>query len=109
MIVETNISYGYLDLIKIFLDANNLDIKIQDKSAYPFGKIVFEYDEDSEVATTITFMSYRHLGFENMLCDYLIKCGIDPSIISIGSAKPKRDMNKLEEEWQEHRKSIGLG
>lgn len=108
MIVETKISYGYLELIKIFFQANNIDVKIKDMAAYPYGKIIIEYEDDSDAATTITFLSYKHLGLENMLCDYLIKCGIDPIIISIGSAQPVRDMNKLEEDWQEHRKRIGL-
>lgn len=109
MIVETKISYGYLDLIKIFFQANNIDVKIRDMSAYPYGKIIIEYDDDSDTSVAITFMSYKHLGLENMLCDYLIRCGIDPRIIPVGRAKPPvRDMNKLEEEWQEHRKRIGL-
>src|ERR1035437_4305109 len=104
MIVNTNISYGYHTLIETFFNANDLDVKIQDMTAYPYGKIILEYDENSETAYGITFMSIRHLGFENMLCDYLIRCGIMPSMIPIGSVTIKRDMKALDRQWEEHRK-----
>lgn len=108
MVIKTDISYGYLELIKVFFKANNLDVIIQDMTAYPHGKIHLEYDGDSEIAHSITFMSIRHLGLENMLCDYLIKCGILPSQIATGSFVSKRDMKELDRKWDEHRKLIGI-
>ena len=108
MIVNTNISYGYHTLIETFFKANDLDVKIQDMTAYPHGKIILEYEDNSETAYSITFMSVRHLGFENMLCDYLIRCGIMPSRIAIGMMEIKRDMEELDKKWEEHRKLIGL-
>ena len=83
-------------------------MEIEDKSAYPFGKITLIYEDDSETALSITFMSVRHLGFENMLCDYLIKCGIPVSLISIGQQAVKRDMAELDKQWDEHRRRIGI-
>ena len=108
MIVETNISYGYNELLKVFFKANDLDVTIEDRAAYPHGKIILEYRDDSDTAYNITFMSIRHLGLENMMCDYLIKCGIPPKRISIGSWAPNRDMEELDKQWEEHRKTIGL-
>ncbi len=109
MIIKTNISYGYLTLIKTFMHANNLDLKIQDMSAYPHGKVILEYDDDSDTATTLTFMSYKHLGLENMLCDYLIRCGVDPILISVGVAtQPNRNMKELDKQWEDHRRLIGF-
>ena len=108
MILETQISYGYKTLIETFCKANNLDINIMDMSAYPYGKIILLYEDNSETAITMSFMSMKHLGFENMLCDYLIKCGTPPSLIPIGKVAVKRDMIKLDKEWEEHRKAIGL-
>lgn len=109
MIVNTQISYGYASLIEVFCKANELDVTIQNMSAYPFGKIILHFEDNSGTAHSITFLSYKHLGLENMLCDYLIKCGIPPVLIPVGKAPVKRNMDQVEKEWQEHRKSIGLG
>jgi hypothetical protein len=108
MIVNTQISYGYASLIETFFKANELDVIIEDMRAYPYGKIVLHYEDDSETACSITFMSIRHLGFENMLCDYLIKCGISPSLIPIGQVAVKRDMEQLDKDWVKHRKGMGF-
>jgi hypothetical protein len=108
MIVNTQISYGYAELIKIFFKANELDVHIQDMTAYPYGKIILHYVDGSDTAITITFMSMKHLGFENMLCDYLIKCGIPAASIPIGSATQKRDLQELDRKWEEHRKHMGF-
>jgi hypothetical protein len=106
-IVETNISWGFLNLIEIFLQANNLVVTCK-----PCGisekKITLEYEENSETAMNITFMSIKHLGLENMLCDYLKRCGIPYELIPVGNSYPNRDMNKVEKEWLEHRKKLGF-
>lgn len=110
MIVETKISYGHSNLIKVFFEANNLAVHMRDMSAYPFGKVILEYEDNSDTAFQITFMSYKHAGFENMLWDYLIRCGIDPSLIPIGNSNAKkRDMKELDDAWEKHRKEIGFG
>lgn len=104
MIVNTQISYGYVSLIETFFKANELDVTVQDMSAYPYGKIVLHYEDDSDTACTITFMSIKHLGFENMLCDYLIKCGITPSLIPIGKEAIVRDMKQVDKDWENYKK-----
>ena len=101
--IETNISWGFLNLIETFFEANNLDVKCKD-SGVSERKITLEYEEDSDTALSITFMSVRHLGFENMLYDYLKKCGIPTKLISVGNSYPNRDMKKLDEEWEKYRR-----
>lgn len=107
--VKTNISYGFLELIKIFANANNLNLTLE-----PFGKVPgleklkISYESDSDTAYSITMLSYKHLGFENMLFDYLQRCGVSLESIPNGRMALKRDMNKLDEEWQEYRKQLGL-
>lgn len=104
MTVDTCISYGYIELINIFCKANELDVTIVNTAS----RITVQYEDKSDTDDTITFMSFKHLGFENMLCDYLIRCGIAPSLIGTGSFTAKRDMKALDKDWEEHRKRIGL-
>ena len=101
--IEIDISLRYLDLITIFFKANGLtdlgfvlttaDVKYdlpinivtnmpgggdrQYKSTQTRKVMLCSYDEDNEEqANKIMFMSLKHLGFNNMLHDYLNKCGI---------------------------------
>jgi len=106
-LVETNISWGFSNLIETFFKANNLAVTCVARSVSE-RKITLEYEEDSDTALSITFMSVRHLGFENMLCDYLKRCGIPYELIPVGNSLPNRNMNELEEQWQEHRKKLGF-
>ena len=113
MIIKTNISFGYKDLLDIFFKANNLQVTcIECEREKDWGErhklTGLEYEENSDTELSITFMSMKHLGFENMLCDYLIKCGISPSLISVGQNGKSRDMKKLDEEWENRRKELGL-
>ena len=115
--VDTGISWGYLPLLEIFAQANSLVFKFE---AYnheireEHGIVIARehtrimYEDNSDTAMSVTFMSIRHLGFENMLCDYLIKCNVNPSMISTGSAVMRKDPEQMEKDWQEHRKKIGL-
>jgi hypothetical protein len=106
-LVETNISWGFSNLIEVFFKANNLDVKCTGRGVSNM-KLTLEYEEDSDTALSITFMSVRHLGFENMLCDYLKRCGIPYELIPVGNSLPNRDMKKLDAEWEEHRKQLGF-
>jgi len=108
--VYTNISWGYLSLIEIFAKANSLVLKFEPRyTVEPVRELMtILYEEDSDTDITITFMSIRHLGFENMLCDYLIKCNIDPQMIPIGRIVMRKSAEQMEKDWQEHRKQIGL-
>jgi hypothetical protein len=109
IIVNTNISTGYITLIDAFAKANNLKLKlstIDENVGNP--KLRITYEDNSDTAFQITFMSMRHLGFENMLCDYLIRCGVAAGLIPIGRAAVERDMKKLEQDWEERRKELGF-
>ena len=103
--IELDISVRYLDLITIFFKANGLTdlgitLTVEDIiykipvnivsnrpdtadreyiSEQTRKTIVCTYDEDNEEqAGKIMFMSFTHLGFNNMLHDFLNKCGIPP-------------------------------
>ena len=106
--VKTNISWGYLPLIEIFAKANSLVLEFESRIQTPRQLITIYYEDDSDTDMTITFMSIRHLGFENMLCDYLIRCGIDSTTIPTGGTVMRKSDEQMEKEWQEHRKKIGL-
>jgi hypothetical protein len=107
MIVQTNISWGFLNLIETFFKANNLDVKCTGRGVSQM-KLTLEYEDDSDTAMSITYMSFRHLGFENMLVDYLKRCGVPIELITVGNSYPNRDMKKLDAEWEEHRKKLGF-
>lgn len=122
--VDTKISWGYLPLLKIFAQANSLvldfepyyqEIEKDEVGAFGNTSIVtarqytrISYEDNSDTASSITFLSFRHLGFENMLCDYLIRCNVDPQMIPVGSYVMRKSNEQMEKEWQEHRKKIGL-
>lgn len=105
--VDTNISWGYSNLIEIFFKANELDVKCAGRGVSDM-KLTLEYEDDSETAMSITFMSVKHLGLENMLVDYLKRCGIPLELVSVGNSYSKRDMEKVEADWQEYRKKLGF-
>lgn len=109
MKIETHISWGYVELIKIFFTANNLDVKCTERLTSSITThINLEFVDDSDTALSITMMSYRHLGFENMLCDYLRRTGVPLAMISTGRQAIKRDMAQVDKDWENHRKLIGL-
>jgi len=110
MIVNTNISYGYVSLLNTFFEANELYVKCQENIIDEHSHFTsLHYEDNTDTAYKITFMSIRHLGFENMLCDYLINCGVQSSRISVGKLAVKRDMAALDKMWDEHRKSQRFG
>jgi len=108
MEIETQISYGFVDLLNTFFEANKLEVNCLERDNYPSNLITLIYEDDSETAMSITLMSYRNLGFDNMLCDYLIKCGVPANRIAIGRVDITRNMKKLDEDWEAYRKTIGL-
>ncbi|HEY6435346.1 MAG TPA: hypothetical protein VIY47_02035, partial [Ignavibacteriaceae bacterium] len=109
MELQTNISWGYVSLLDIFFKANELDISCKMRKDGPTKEMVnLIYEEGSDTESAMTFLGIKHLGFKNMLDDYLIKCGIDPGFISHGRLAVKRDMKKLDQEWEEHRRQLGF-
>lgn len=117
-IVDTQISWGYMPLLEIFAKANSLVLKFEPwypEEVVEGSSIIrsreytrITYQDNSDTAMSITCMSIKHLGFENMLCDYLIRCNVQPQMIPIGKAVMKKDPEQMEQEWQAHRKKIGL-
>lgn len=93
--VITDISYRHYDLIRIFFEANELldlgftldIVDIESPLSYSVDgreyiitnvKKVLSYSYDAEnvdAAGKIMHMSIKHLGFTNMLHDYLNRCG----------------------------------
>lgn len=98
--IQTDISARYLPLITIFFEANELfklgfklgSAEINNPLTYtvspftgsaktysiPATKAVVQYtydDDDDEQVSKLMFMAIKHLGFTNMLHDYLNKCG----------------------------------
>ena len=124
-VVNTQISWGYLPLLQIFAQANSLLLKfepyyfeMESSEAIAPGKeskIVvgrqyarITYEDNSDTALSITSLSFKHLGFENMLCDYLIRCNVQPQLIPIGQYVMRKSNEEMEKGWQEHRRKIGL-
>jgi hypothetical protein len=102
-IIELDISVRHIALVEIFFKANelyDLGLKLEivdtvfetpltitpptgvdNQRTITFNQtkktLVCIYDEENEEQTSkIMFMSIKHLGFNNMLHDFLNKCGI---------------------------------
>lgn len=108
MVIKSIISWGFVDLMETFFKANNLDVRCEIRSGEGSNKITFEYDDNSDTDLAISYMSIKHLGFENMLCDYLVRLGYPPGLISIGRTVIKRDMKELDKAWEERRRELGF-
>ena len=105
-VFETQISYGYKELIEVFAKANNLVFSYEERRIDALNRLYLTIlvEENSETDLSITFMSVKHLGFENMLVDYLLRCGIEKPMIQVGSARQKRNMEELDRAWEVYRK-----
>lgn len=105
--VDTTISIGYRSLIEEFMKANSLNVTLEEKQIGSYPKLVVVYDEnDFDTSSSIMFLSTKNLGLNNMLCDYLQRCGVPLEMISIGKAPVKLDRKKLEADWEEYRKNV---
>lgn len=105
--ILTCISEGYLSLIETFCRANEIDATLGTEMTDKFNhglvpKITLTYDENSETADTLAFLALRHCGIENMLCHYLMKCGINENAINFGKI-PTR--SATDAEYEAYRKS----
>jgi len=97
MIIQTEIDVAHLELIKIFIKANELvgvvikETPFEIRGRFHMGlQLESIYEPTSE---TFTFMGFRHCGILNMFDDYLLKCGIPCDAI-----KPKSYHRQLQEE-----------
>lgn len=97
MIIDTEIDIAHIELIKIFIKANDLvGIVITEAPHEVRGRFhmclqLESTFEDTSVA--LTLMGVRHCGVKNMLDDYLLRCGIQPDAI-----RPKSMHRQLQEE-----------
>lgn len=107
-IFETQISFGHAALLRTFFEANELNVNLEERSIGIGTRVTLSFEENSDTDYSITVMSLRHLGFENMLVDYLKRCGIPVNRITDGRQAVVRSMEELDRQWNEHRKSIGL-
>ena len=108
--IVTCISEGYIPLIKTFCEANELDITIGTvkTNKYGFGsvpKITLEYVEESDTADTLAFLALKHCGVENMLCDYLRRCGINENAFNFGKVPTRSASDK---DYEEYKKALGV-
>lgn len=99
MNIETKINVDHLELIKIFLEANELNAIANEDEIIIRGVIhkalsIVVWDEDSEIK--LTFMGVRHAGVLNMLDDYLLKCGV-----AVDTINPKTMHRQLQSEKED--------
>ena len=109
MLIQTTLRAEHIELIKIFFKANELkDVVIGTCDKTIGGSIhlviTIEYDDESDSAQKISYMSLIHSGFQNMLDSYLICCGVSPFELNPSELKEKVTDRELEA----HFKKIGL-
>jgi hypothetical protein len=97
MIINTQLDIAHIELIKIFIKANDLvgivlrEYPIEVRGRFHMCLQLESTFEDTSIA--LTFMGVIHCGVLNMLDDYLMKCGVTPD-----SLKPKSIHRQLQEE-----------
>lgn len=86
MIINTKIDVVHLELINIFIKANDLVGIVVSSEPYEingrFHMTLRLTSTFKDTSATLTFMGVRHSGILNMLDDYLIKCGVPWDAIS---------------------------
>jgi len=111
MIVETDLSNAHLELVRIFFTANELDrvyVNEYQKNIRGMTHVMLQLswdDNDEETASKITYMAIVHLGINNMLDDYLMKCGVDVWHLppaSIKAQERKEQQEQKDKEFNEY-------
>ena len=85
------------------MKANGLDVNVVQRDVAPFPMINL-CPMSPTAEQDLTFFGYKHLGIENMLCDYLKKCGISPDAMNKHMYIPKRNAKALDVQWETSRK-----
>ena len=100
MIIDTQLDVEHLELIKIFIDANELVGIVIRQVPMEYNKrhhMVLQLESTHDLTSEkLTFMGYRHSGVLNMFDDYLLKCGVPHDAL-----KPKSYYRQLQEEQEE--------
>ena len=100
MIINTQLDVAHMELIKIFIKANDLTgIVINEVPWEVNGRfhMVLQLDAVYEPsAEALTFLGFRHCGVLNMFDDYLLKCGVAPDAL-----QPKSYHRQMQEEKEQ--------
>lgn len=102
--VITDISYGYVSLVEAFCKANELDVTLS-SVGFTRPKVQVTYKKGSDTEFQLSFMSTKHLGLNNMLCDFVMRCGIPAMQVQIGQIGVK---SATDEDVDEHLRRIGV-
>ena len=113
MIVNTQLDIVHLELIKIFIKANDLvgivirEYPVEVRGRFHMCLQLESTFEDTSIA--LTFMGVVHCGVLNMLDDYLIKCGVLTDALkpaSIHRQMQEERESKSNEEFIEHMSAL---
>jgi hypothetical protein len=102
--LETHFGAEHMALLEIFFKANKLEnVKLSEYHRPYNGEnhkyIEISWDDNSETGVQISFMSVVHMGFLNMLDDFLLKCGVDVQNIGAESFRVQK-RREVEEQKQ---------
>ena len=110
MIVNTELDVKHLELIKIFVKANDLvgivikEVPYEVRGRFHMCLQLETTFEDS--AEALTFMGIRHCGVKNMLDDYLLKCGIAPDALQPASMHRQLQDEREQEQNEDFMKHL---
>lgn len=100
MYLRTLLSTDHLELIKVFVEANELHDTIVMEVAETIRGIEHCFlhlkCDNLETETKLSYMGFRHCGVLNMLDDYLLKCGVP-----VNALQPKSFNRQLQNEKEE--------
>jgi hypothetical protein len=112
MIIKTEIAVLHKELIKIFFQANNLvDTEIlevlyeENDKKYPVLEIVC-HDDNDDSTQMLTLLGLRNYGVQNMLDDFLIRCGVHPREIKPYNLVRDREDYEVNQKFEEFYKKI---
>lgn len=109
MRIETNLKAEHIELVKIFFEANEMPDVVVSTYAKRIGLlehilILLDYEDSSDAAYKISFMSFRNSGLINMLEDFLIKCNVSPFDLNPSESNER----VTDEDLDRHFMKIGL-
>jgi hypothetical protein len=115
MIINTKLDVAHLELIKIFIKANDLlGVEVNEVPLEIRGKfhMVLQLDcKYDESAQQLSLMGLRHSGILNMFDDYLLKCDVLPNALqpdSIVRQEAEERQAKVLENFEEKQKKDRL-